>query len=84
MKETGPDATPPFERTSCEARILERFAPEPPPFLKIFASVAANPMIESIVSSTDEMKHAEHCGRSSTPTLSQTGVLKESDCEARR
>ena len=32
--------------------------------------------MESIVSSTERMKHAEHCGCSSKPTLNQTGELK--------
>ena len=32
--------------------------------------------IDSIVSSTERMKQAEHCGCSSKPTLNQTGELK--------
>ena len=32
--------------------------------------------IESIVSSTERMKQALHCGCSSKPTLNQTGLLK--------
>ena len=40
------------------------------------ASVLARSMIEDIVSSTELMKHAEHWGRGSTPTLNQTGLLK--------
>ena len=32
--------------------------------------------IDSIESSIERMKHAEHCGRSSKPTLNQTGELK--------
>ena len=32
--------------------------------------------IDSIVSSTQRMKQAEHCGCSSKPTLNQTGELK--------
>jgi hypothetical protein len=31
--------------------------------------------MESIESSTERMKHAEHCGDSSNPTLNQTGEL---------
>ena len=31
--------------------------------------------IDSIVSSTERMKQAEHCGCSSKPTLNQTGEL---------
>ncbi len=30
-----------------------------------------------MVSSTDRMKHAEHCGCGSIPTLNHTGLLKE-------
>jgi hypothetical protein len=33
--------------------------------------------MDSIVSSTELMKQAEHCGCASTPTLNQTGELKE-------
>ena len=31
---------------------------------------------DSIVSSTELMKHAEHCGAFSNPQLNQTGLLK--------
>ena len=36
--------------------------------------------IESIVSLTERMKHAEHCGFGSTPTLNQTGLLNDAFC----
>jgi len=35
MKETGPDASPPLESCSVEARMLERLIPEPEPPRKI-------------------------------------------------
>ncbi len=76
MKETGPDASPPPESRSFEERILERFEPAPEPYLKSMPSVWASFRIESIESPTELMKHAEHCGCSSTPTLNQTGELK--------
>src|ERR1700757_3761284 len=77
MKETGPDAVPPPARSSREERMLERLDPVPEPYLNSIPSVLARPRIESIVSWTELMKHAEHCGRGSTPTLNQAGELKE-------
>src|ERR1700675_1087762 len=56
--------------------MVERFEPAPEPYLKSIASVLARSMIEDIVSSTELMKQAEHCGRGSMPTLNQTGELK--------
>ena len=76
MKETGPEARPPFERCSDEPRMLERLIPEPEPPRKIWPSLVFQSRIDSIVSSTLRMKQAEHCGRSSKPTLNQTGLLK--------
>jgi hypothetical protein len=38
-------------------------------------SVLARPRIDSIVSLTALMKHADACGAFSTPTLNQTGLL---------
>src|SRR5665213_3364231 len=75
MKETGPDAVPPFERGSWEPRMLERLMPAPEPPRKIRPSLVFQSRIESIVSSTERMKQAEHCGLSSKPTLNQTGEL---------
>src|SRR5512138_1570219 len=75
MNETGPDAVPPPLRCSRELRSEERFEPVPEPYLKSMPSVFARPRIELIESSTELMKHAEHCGCSSTPTLNQTGEL---------
>ena len=50
--------------------------PVPEPYLKSMPSVLASPRMESIESSTELMKQAEHCGALSTPPLNQTGELK--------
>src|SRR5947209_20229746 len=76
MNEGGAEAVPRPARSSVEERIFERLDPVPEPCLKSFRSVLARPRIESIVSWTELMKHAEHCGRGSIPTLNQTGELK--------
>src|SRR3954466_7130905 len=75
MNDTGPLARPPFESCSIEPRMFERLIPEPEPPRKIMPSLVFQSRIDSIVSSTDRMKHAEHCGCSSKPTLNQTGEL---------
>src|SRR5215467_7633823 len=80
MNDTGPDAVPPPPRRSFEERRRDRFTPEPEPPLKMTPSLRYQSRIESIVSSTERMKHAEHCGFASTPTLNQTGLLNESFC----
>src|SRR5215475_4227647 len=84
MNDTGPEAVPPPFRCSRDERRLERFEPVPEPHLKSMPSVLASVRIESIESSTLLMKHAEHCGCSSTPTLNQTGELKLIFCWTRR
>src|SRR5262245_17248212 len=76
IKETGPDAIPPPESCSFEERIGERLLPVPDPHLNSMPSVFARSRIEAIVSSTELMKHAEHCGFNSTPQLNHTGELK--------
>src|SRR5213075_2152903 len=76
MNETGPEAVPPLLSGSIEPRILERLMPDPEPPRKIRPSLVFQSRIESIVSSTERMKQAEHCGFSSNPTLNQTGELK--------
>src|SRR5205823_9417754 len=76
MNETGPLAVPPPARSSFDERSDERFEPVPLPYLKSMPSVLARVRIDSIESSTELMKHAEHCGCCSTPTLNQTGELK--------
>ena len=77
MNETGPEAVPPPARSSREERIGERLVPVPEPYLKSIPSVRARVRIDSIVSSTELMKQAEHCGFGSTPTLNQTGELND-------
>ena len=76
MNETGPLAFPPVERCSFDDRRDERFDPVPDPYLNSMPSVWASCIIDRISSWTELMKHAEHWGRSSTPTLNQTGLLK--------
>src|SRR6266404_1005206 len=77
MKETGPEAVPPEERPSRDERSAERFDPVPEPHLKSRPSVFASSRMDSMVSSTELMKQAEHCGRSSITTLNQTGMLND-------
>src|SRR3954466_8765656 len=75
MKEEGPLPPPPPARSSFDDRIADRLLPVPDPNLKSIPSVLARVRIESIVSSTALMKHAEHCGAFSKPQLNQTGLL---------
>src|SRR5215212_9274229 len=75
MKETGPDAVPPFESGSVDPRMFDRLIPEPEPPRKILPSLVFQARIDSIESSTLRMKQALHCGCSSKPTLNQTGEL---------
>src|SRR5436190_6424099 len=76
MNETGPDAVPPLASGSIDPRMLDRLMPEPEPPRKMRPSRVFQSRIESIVSSTERMKQAEHCGDSSKPTLNHTGELK--------
>src|SRR3954451_12430132 len=75
MNDTGPDAKPPLESCSLEDRIADRLMPDPEPPRKIIPSLVFQSRIDSIESSTERMKQAEHCGRSSKPTLNHTGEL---------
>src|SRR5688572_15351222 len=77
MNDTGPDAVPPEERSSLEERMRERLRPAPEPPLKIRPSSRYQFRIDSIVSSTARMKHAETCWGDDVPTLNQTGELNE-------
>src|SRR5689334_4652902 len=77
MNETGPEAVPPPASTSFDERIGDRLEPVPDPNLKSMPSVRARRRIESIVSCTELMKQAEHCGAFSNPQLNQTGLLNE-------
>src|SRR6201997_5044581 len=75
MNDTGPEAVPPLDRGSIEPRMLERLIPDPEPPRKMLPSLVFQPRMDSISSSTERMKQAEHCGLSSNPTLNQTGEL---------
>src|SRR6201994_3159710 len=77
MKLTGPDAVPPEESSSLDERIRDRLRPAPEPPLKIRPSSRYQLRIESIVSSTARMKHADTCWGAAVPTLNQTGELNE-------
>ncbi|GAK50146.1 hypothetical protein U14_01373 [Candidatus Moduliflexus flocculans] len=77
MKETGPLGLPPPESRSFDERSGDRFDPVPEPYLNRIPSVLASSRMDSIVSSTELMKQAEHCGRLSRPVLNQTGLLNE-------
>src|ERR1700742_599746 len=76
MKETGPEAVPPLVSGSLEPRIFDRLMPEPEPPRKMSPSLVFQARIDSMLSSTERMKQALHCGRSSKPTLNHTGELK--------
>src|SRR6476659_3465860 len=75
MNETGPEAVPPEDSSSLDDRMRDRFRPAPEPPLKMKPSSLYQFRIESIVSSTDRMKHAETCCGDLVPTLNQTGEL---------
>src|SRR5882762_7885940 len=77
MNDTGPEAVPPPARNSLDDRRGDRLLPVPEPYLNSIPSVFASVRIESIVSSTELMKHALPCGFGSTPTLNQTGELND-------
>ena len=80
MNDTGPEAVPPPASGSRDERIRDRFTPEPEPPLKMMPSLRYQSRIDSIVSSTERMKQAEHCGFGSMPTLNQTGLLNDAFC----
>src|SRR6201747_2734318 len=75
MNETGPDAVPPLLSGYIDPRMFEGFMRTPDPPRKMRPSRVFQSRMESIVSSTERMKQAEHCGCSSKPTLNQTGEL---------
>ena len=77
MKETGPEAVPPPASVSLRRADRREVRAGARAVLEEHA-LGAWPAsrIDSIVSSTELMKQAEHCGCSSTPTLNQTGELK--------
>src|SRR5215218_3536697 len=59
MNETGPLAVPPLLSGSIEPRMLERLIPEPEPPRKIRPSFVFQSRIDSMLSSTLRMKHAD-------------------------
>ena len=59
MNDTGPDAEPPRLSGSIEPRIFDRLMPEPDPPLKIMPSLVFHSRIDSMLSSTERMKHAD-------------------------
>ena len=75
---------PPPESDSLLPRSEEKFVPVPEPHLKSIPSVFARFMIESMLSWTELMKHAEHCGFACTPTLNHTGELNAIFCSTSR
>src|SRR5882672_7887837 len=80
MKLTGPEAIPPPLSVSLLPRSVEKFVPVPEPHLKSIPSVRVSPMTDSMLSLTELMKHAEHCGFGCTPTLNHTGELNAIFC----
>src|SRR4029434_6814941 len=62
MNDTGPEAVPPPASCSLAERICDKLTPEPEPPLKMTPSLRYQSRIESMVSSTDRMKQAEHWG----------------------
>src|SRR6266700_441357 len=84
IKLTGPDAIPPPDSVSLLPRSVEKFVPVPEPHLKSIPSVRVSPMIDSMLSLTELMKHAEHCGFGCTPTLNHTGELNAIFCSTSR
>src|SRR3989344_8741158 len=77
IKETGPEDLPRFEICSCDERSGERLIPAPDPPEKIIISVLYHSAMDSLESSMFKIKHAEHCGFFSTPTLNHTGELND-------
>ena len=75
---------PPPERVSLLPRSEEKLVPVPEPHLKSIPSVRVRPMIDSMLSCTELMKQAEHCGFGCTPTLNHTGELKAIFCSTSR
>src|SRR5262249_42858441 len=84
MKLTGPEAMPPPLSVSLLPRREEKLVPVPEPHLKSIPSVLARSMIEPMLSCTEFMKQAEHCGLGCTPTLNHTGELKAIFCSTNR
>src|SRR3989344_5341660 len=84
IKDTGPEDLPRLARFSLEERSGEILMPEPEPPANIIISVLYQSAMDSLSSVMDKMKQAEHWGFFSTPTLNQTGELKDAFCRTRR
>src|SRR3990172_1349368 len=84
MNDTGPLAMPPLESRSLELRMLERLEPVPDPHLKSIPSVFARLRMDSMVSSTELMKQAEHCGFFSMPQLNDAYWFKSRNVSSSR
>src|SRR4029077_4850329 len=84
MKLTGPEAIPPPESVSRLPLSVEKFVPVPEPHLNSRPSVFVRFMIDSMLSWTELIKHAEHCGLACTPTLNHTGELNATFCSTSR
>src|SRR6202035_4875694 len=72
MKLTCPEAIPPPDRVSLLPRKLEKLVPVPETHLKSMPSVRVRPMMDSMVSVTELMKHDEHWGFTGTQALNNT------------
>ena len=64
--------------------MFDRLLPVPEPYLNSMPSVLARVRIDSMVSSTELMKQAEHCGAFSNPQLNHTGLLNAAFCSTSR
>src|SRR5579863_8173890 len=74
IKDRGPEARPPPERTESSSRRAERFEPVPEPHLKSMPSVLARSRMDSRESFTETMKQAEHWGRCTPVSLVTASV----------
>src|ERR1700730_9120555 len=79
MNDTGPEAVPPRLSGSIEPRIFDRLIPDPEPPREMIPSLVLHSRIDSMLSSTERMKHALawHLGSPTGchPTLNHTGEL---------
>src|SRR3989344_7912540 len=64
MKDTGPEEWPPRDKASLDDLNFDKLMPEPEPYLNIHPSSLNQSKIDCILSSTERIKQAEHCGRS--------------------
>src|SRR5579884_582916 len=81
IKLSGPEASPPPERTSFDPRSGERLVPVPLPHLNSMPSVLASVRIESSESFTELMKQAEHCGALYPVVVNSTWPFSAFQCQ---